>query len=159
MVVTSRCFTFRALITQARIWKRFWQVYFIYPFPRRLKHAVSIFFAWPDILSKKNPYFGKHLFCKTKTDYACNLRVQDFATGKTREFCFFSRESYYKSNRKLSFPVFAYPDVNTRGVGRILDSYANPRRSRRFASDCLEFSRPLSRLYQAMQTWKTFSIS
>ena len=25
------------------------------------------------------------------------------------------------------FPVFAYPDINTRGVGRILDSYANPR--------------------------------
>ena len=26
------------------------------------------------------------------------------------------------------FPVFAYPAINTRGVGRILDSYANPRR-------------------------------
>ena len=25
------------------------------------------------------------------------------------------------------FPVFALPDTNTRGVGRILDSYANPR--------------------------------
>ena len=24
--------------------------------------------------------------------------------------------------------MFAYPDINTRGVGRILDSYANPRR-------------------------------
>ena len=27
------------------------------------------------------------------------------------------------------FCVFAYPDINTRGAGRILDSYANPRRS------------------------------
>ena len=27
------------------------------------------------------------------------------------------------------FPVFAYPDINTRGVGRILDSYVNPRRT------------------------------
>ena len=25
------------------------------------------------------------------------------------------------------FPVFASPDINTRAVGRILDSYANPR--------------------------------
>ena len=25
------------------------------------------------------------------------------------------------------FPVFAYPNVNTGGVGRIRDSYANPR--------------------------------
>ena len=32
------------------------------------------------------------------------------------------------------FSVFAYPDINTRGVGRIRDSYANPGRSRGFAS-------------------------
>ena len=25
------------------------------------------------------------------------------------------------------FPVFAQPDINTRGVGEIRDSYANPR--------------------------------
>ena len=65
------------------------QSYFIYPFPRRLKleqsletFFVNFFFAWADILSEKNPYFGKHLFCKTKTDYVYKLRVQDFATGK-----------------------------------------------------------------------------
>ena len=53
------------------------QVYFIYPFPRRLKLeksletcCVNFFFAWADILSEKNPYFGKHFFFgKTKTDY------------------------------------------------------------------------------------------
>ena len=40
---------------------------------------------------------------------------------------FFSRESYfYKSYRKL-FSVFALRDINTRGVGRILDNNANPR--------------------------------
>ena len=32
-----------------------------------------------------------------------------------------------------TFSVFAYPDINTRGVGRIRDGYANPRRSRGFA--------------------------
>ena len=31
-------------------------------------------------------YFGKHLFCKTKTDYAYKLRVQDFVTGKNFSF-------------------------------------------------------------------------
>ena len=51
------------------------QVYFIYPFPRRLKleksletFCVYFFFARAVILSEKNSYFGKHLFCKTKTD-------------------------------------------------------------------------------------------
>ena len=31
------------------------------------------------------------------------------------------------------FSCVCEPDINTRGVGRIRDSYANPRRSRRFA--------------------------
>ena len=95
------------------------------------------FFAWPDILSEKNPHFGKRFFfCKTKTDYACKLRIQDFVTGKNfsfnqcskqESFAFFSRESYFMKAIENYFPVFAYPDINTRGVGRILDSYANPR--------------------------------
>ena len=46
--------------------------------------------------------------------------------------------------------MFAYPDINTRGVGRTLDSYAIP---------SLEFSQPLSCLYQAMQTRKTLNVS
>ena len=62
-------------------------------------------------------------------------RVQDFATGNnfsfnqchTRSFAFFSRESYFIKAIENLFPVFEYPDINTRGVGRILDSYANPR--------------------------------
>ena len=96
----------------------------------------QFFFSWTDILSEKNPYFGKHLFCKTKTDYAYKLRVQDFATGKNfsfnqcskqESFAFFSRESYFMKAIENYFPVFAYPDINTRGVGRILASYANPR--------------------------------
>ena len=39
----------------------------------------------------------------------------------------FSRESYFIKAIENFFPVFAQPDINTRGVGRILDSYANPR--------------------------------
>ena len=46
-----------------------------------------------------------------------------------REFCFFSWESYFTKPIENFFPVLAYPDINTRGVGRILDSYVNPRRT------------------------------
>ena len=62
-------------------------------------------------------------FGKTKTDYAYKLRVQDFATGKNfsfnqcfkqRSFAFFSGESYFIKAIENFFPVFAYPDINTR---------------------------------------------
>ena len=45
----------------------------------------------------------------------------------------------------LALTCLRKPYINTRGVGRIRDSYANPRRSR-------EFSQRLECLYQAMQT-------
>ena len=61
-------------------------------------------------------------------------------------FAFFSRESYFIKAIENFFPVFAYPDINTRGVGRILDSHENPRQ-------------PLSCLYQAKKRRKTFSIA
>ena len=79
------------------------------------KQTVSIFFAKADILSQKNPYFGKHLFAKQELITRSRLRVQDFGTGKNfcfnqyhnKEFLsFFSGKLFYKSNRKL-FPVFA----------------------------------------------------
>ena len=84
----------------------------------------QLFFAWADILSEKNPYFGKHLFCKTKTDYAYKLRVQDFATGKNfsfyqcskqERFAFFSGKLFYKSNRKLFSCVCISWYKNSRG--------------------------------------------
>ena len=84
------------------------------------------------ILSEKNPYFRKHLFAKQELVTRARLRVQDFGTGKN--FCFnqchnkelmsfFSRQSYFIKAIANFFTVFAYPDINTRGVG----SYANPR--------------------------------
>ena len=54
------------------------------------------------------------------------------------------------------FPVFAQPDINTRGVGRILNSYTNPRRIVSGLNNCLEFSQPLSCLYGTMQREKVF---
>ena len=124
MVVASRCFPFRdrAVITQARIWKSFRvqnSTTLLYlPLPSSAetwkivtKKVCQLFFSWAhDIFSEKNPYFGKHLFCKTKADYAYKLRVQDFATGKNfsfnqcskqESFLFFSGKLIYKGNRKL----------------------------------------------------------
>ena len=90
MVVTSRCFAFRALITQARIWKILsWkprQVYFIHPFPRRLKLGksletccVNFFFAWADIIKRKQGLF-------TLTSFVSFVYMQDFKTGKNFSF-------------------------------------------------------------------------
>ena len=79
------------------------------------KQTVSIFFAKADILSEKNPYFGKHLFAKQELITRSRLRVQDFGTGKNfcfnqyhnKEFLsFFSVKLFYKSNRKLFSCVF-----------------------------------------------------
>ena len=61
------------------------------------------------------------------------VRISFFDQCHTKSFAFFSRESYFIKAIENFFPVFAHPDINTRGVGRILDSYANPRRSRGFA--------------------------
>ena len=44
-----------------------------------------------------------------------------------RVLLFFLGKLFYKSNVENFFPVFTYPDINTQGVGRILDSYGNPR--------------------------------
>ena len=63
------------------------------------------------------------------------LRVHDFATGKNfsfkqsgnKEFRTFSWESEFIKALENFASVFAQADKNTQGVGRILDSYANPR--------------------------------
>ena len=98
------------------------QVYFIYLFPRRLKLGKSVqkmlcqfFFAKADILSEKNTYFGKPLFCKTRTDL---IRLQDFVdktsrlvrislliSAITKSFTFFLRKIKFK---KAMENIFLY---------------------------------------------------
>ena len=76
------------------------QLYFIYLFPRRLKLVKSLqnmlcqlFFAQADIFSEKYPYFGKPLFCKTRTDYACKTsrlgKISLLISAITKSFSFF----------------------------------------------------------------------
>ena len=89
----------------------------------------QLLFAWADIFSEKNPYFGKHLFCKTGTDYAHNLvyKTSRLVRISLSISALNKRESYSIKAIENVFPVFVYPDINTRGAGRILDIYANPR--------------------------------
>ena len=113
MVVTSRCFTFRALITQARIWKKVlsWkprQVYFIHPFPRRLKLGESLetcyvhffFFSWADILRENKDWLRLQASCTCKTSRLVRIFLLISALNK-KVLLFFSGKLFYKSNRKL----------------------------------------------------------
>ena len=108
------------------------QVYFIYPFPCRLKleksletFCVYFFSLGLPLLSEKNLYFGKHLFCKTKTDYTCKLHVQDFATGKNF--------SFDQCSKQESFAFFLTVMQTLNFVSGL--------------HNCLEFSQPLEFLY------------
>ena len=123
-----RCFAFRALITQARIWRRFkwskldkftlfthsvvgWNLENLY------KQAVSTFFclSWHFKRQKSVFWNWKHLFAKQELITRARLRVQDFATGKNfsfnhfhnKEFCVFSQESYFIKAIENFFPVFS----------------------------------------------------
>ena len=114
-----RCFAFRALITQSRIWKSFSDqnstslLYLPIPFAgwKSLQTSCVNFFA----LKLKNPYLGKHLLAKQELITRERLRVQDFATGKNfcfnqchnKEFFVFSQESYFIKVMENFFPVFA----------------------------------------------------
>ena len=54
-----------------------------------------------------------------------SLLIDALIKGVLLFFC--SGESYFIKAKENFFPVFAYPDINTQEVGRILNSYANPR--------------------------------
>ena len=77
------------------------------------KNAVSIFFRLSWLFKREKPVFRKAFFCKTKTDYAFKLRVQDFATGqnfsfnqypKQKSFAFFLGKVILKPTENF-FPV------------------------------------------------------
>ena len=109
MVVVSRCFPFRLLITQAQFEKVFEfktrQVYFIRPFLYWLKLGKSLqiscvnFFGLKLTLRQKS-VFWKASFAKQELITCARLRVEDFATGKNfsfnqchnKDFFFFSQQ-------------------------------------------------------------------
>ena len=99
------------------------------------------------------------IYCKIKTDYAYKLSVQVFATGKNFSFnqypkqrvLLFSRESNVKKAIENFFPVFAWPNINTRGAGRNLDSRkpATSPRIGKTASNYSNFSLVFIRLFES----------
>ena len=116
MVVTSRCFAFRALITQAQIWKRQFELKnsksLLYSFPPWLKLERSLetccvnFFRLSWHFKREKPVFWKASFLQNK-DW---LRVQASRLVRIsllinalnkRVLLFFLGKLFYKSNRKL----------------------------------------------------------
>ena len=106
-----RCFAFRALITQARIWipspAETWKIFTI-----KLSH---LFFRLSWHFKREKSVFWKHLFAIQELITRARLRVQDFATGKNfsfnhrhnKEFCVFSQKSNFIKAIENFFPVFA----------------------------------------------------
>ena len=95
-------------------WKTL-QVYFISPSVETwhiFRNMLGQFiFSWADILSEKNPYFGKHLFFGkqrliTRTIFACKtsrlVTISILINGLNKIVLhFFSGKLFYKSNRKF----------------------------------------------------------
>ena len=107
-------------LKKALSWKIRRQVYFIYPFPRRLKLGKSLetccvnFFRLSWHFKREKPVFWKASFLQNKDWLHVQVREQDFATGQNfsfnqcskqaREFCFFlSGKLFHKSNKKLFY--------------------------------------------------------
>ena len=53
------------------------------------------------------------------------VRISLLINALNKGVLLFSGESYFIKAIENLFPAFAYPDINTRGVGRIRDSYAS----------------------------------
>ena len=177
MVVPWRCFAFRALITQPRIWKSF-QVqnstsllYLLIPSSAEtwkiVTKKVSIFFRLSWHFKREKSVFWKASFCKTRTDYAFMqdfvdktlrlVRISLLISAIQRVLRFFSG-SYFKKAIE-NFFLCLHSLIQTLEA---LGEFSTVIQTIDFVSglhNCLKFSQPLSCLYQAMQTRKPFSIA
>ena len=128
-------FAVRALIAQARLFENFLklktrQVYFIYPFPRRMKLEKALktcrvnFFLLNGHFNSENSVFWKASFLQNKKWFAYKFRIQHFEAGKNFSFnqchkqsvfLFFSGKLFYKSNRKFLSCVYIAWNKHSRG--------------------------------------------
>ena len=119
-------FAVRALIAQARLFENVLklktrQVYFIYPFPRRMKLGKALktcrvnFFLLNWHFNSENSVFWKASFLQNKKWFAYKFRIQHFEAGKNFSFnqchkqsvfLFFSAKLFYKTNRKFFCNVY-----------------------------------------------------
>ena len=101
-------------------WKIRRQVYFIYPFPRRLKLGksletccVNFFFAWADIEREKTHILESIFFAKqgliTRTSFVYKtsrlVRISLLISALNKRIFFFSGESYFIKAIENFFPV------------------------------------------------------
>ena len=122
------------------------QVYFIYPFPCWLKLGQSlqtccnvIFFfylSW-HFKQEKFIFWKESFFAKQELITHARLCVPDYTTGirisllisdiMTKSLAFFWGKLHVicKLSKLFLSYICIWPDINTRGVRRILDSYAN----------------------------------
>ena len=108
-------------------------------------------FSWADILSEKNPYFGKHLFFAkhgliTRTSFVCKtsrlVRISLLNNGlNERVLLFVSGKFFYKSNRKLFSCVCLAWYKHSRGWENSRQLRKTETKSR-VLHNCLEFSHP-----------------
>ena len=152
MVVTSkRCFAFHVLISKAQIWKKkflSWKIDKFTLFTHSLvgwnldnlyKHAVMSFFfylSW-HFKQEKFIFWKESFFAKQELITHARLCVPDFTTGirisllisdiMTKSLAFFWGKLHVICKLSKLFPSYIciWPDINTRGVRRILDSYAD----------------------------------
>ena len=133
-----------------------WQDYFIYQFPCRMQLGISLqtgcvsFFplSWH---FKKSLFGINHIFCVTRTDYACKTWL-----GVQRDLYFLLVKLIYKSNRKHFFMYLHSLILTPEGLPKGEFSTVMQTQSRAVS---INFSQPLSCLHQAMQTWETFCIA
>ena len=150
----------RALIAQARLFENVFklktrQVYFIYPFPRRMKLGKALkicrvhFFRLSWHFKGENSVFWKESLLQNRTDSRTSfvyntsrlVRISVLISALNKVFFSFSRESFfYKSSRNFSSRVYIAWYKHSR-------VWENSRQLCKPVSglhNCLEFSQPLS---------------
>ena len=165
----------RANCASTTIWKRLKlktrQVYFIYPFPRRMKLGKALktcrvnFFLLNWHFNSENSVFWKASFLQNKKWFAHKFRIQHFEAGKNFSFnqchkqsvfLFFSGKLFYKSNRKFLSCVYIAWSKHSRGRENSRQLF----KSVSGLHNCLAVSpTPLVFFFKGMQTRKTFSIA
>ena len=112
IVVASRCFAFRALITQARIWKKkiIYHCFVGSNLENRYKDSVSIFFRLSWHFKRETSVFWKACFCKTRTDNVDKtlrlVRISLLISAIQRVLHFVLGKLFLKAIENV-FPVFA----------------------------------------------------
>ena len=140
MFAKSRCFAFRALITQALKFEKVFELKTFFLFNWHFKREKSVFWK-ASFFPNKNWLHEQAVVYTTLRLVRISLLISTIKNS----FAFFLGKVNLQSNRELFSCICIAWYKHSSG-------WEN-------SWGCLEFSQPLSCLYQAMQTRKTFSIA